>query len=107
MTLLEKLEFLAKSYGLTEHKFLQKYHAHYGLMKKLRTGYKADAKDVKKLCKILDFDINDFLDDSSTVSNEIKEGEHFVKKASPISISKDMVLEDYPPEDNSRYEEKD
>lgn len=107
MTVLEKLEFLAKSYGLTEHKFLQKVHAHYGLMKKLRAGYVAQASDVKKLCKILDFDINDFLDNSSSVSHKLKDGEHFVKKASPVNIPKDAILEDYPPEDNSRYEEKD
>lgn len=107
MTVLEKLEFLAKSYGLTEHKFLQKYHAHYGLMKKLRGGYVAQASDVKKLCRILDFDINDFLDDASSVSRDLKKGEHFVKKASPQKEYKDVVLEDYPHEDNSRYEEKD
>ena len=107
MTLLEKLEFLAKSYGLTEHKFLQKYHAHYGLMKKLRDGYVAEAKDVKKLCKILDFEVNDFLDDSSSVASELKEGEHFVKKATPIVIPANPIYEDYPREDNSRYEEKD
>ena len=107
MNVLEKLEYLVKSYGLSEHKFLQKYHAHYGLMKKLRSGYKAEAKDVKKLCKILDFDVADFLDESSSVSSKLKEGEHFVKKASPTSIPLDAVLEDYPREDNSRYEEKD
>lgn len=107
MKLLEKLEFLAKSYGLTEHKFLQKYHAHYGLMKKLRNGYEANAKDVKKLCKILDFDVTDFLDETSSVSPELKKGEHFVKKASPTNVPAYAVLEDYPHEDNSRYEEKD
>ena len=107
MNVLEKLEFLAKSYGLTEHKFLQKYHAHYGLMKKLRAGYVAEAKDVKKLCKILDFDVNDFLDETSTVAHKLNKGEHFVKKASPTNIPAYAVLEDYPHEDNSRYEEKD
>lgn len=107
MTVLEKLEFLAKSYGLTEHKFLQKYHAHYGLMKRIRLGYKTEPKDVKKLCKILDFDVEDFLNDSSSVSNELKEGEHFVKKATPQVVPENVISEDYPPEDNSRYEEKD
>ena len=107
MKLLEKLEFLAKSYGLTEHKFLQKYHVHYGLMKKLREGYVATANDVKKLCKILDFDVNDFLDDSSSVASELKQGEHFVKKATPTKIPAYPIYEDYPREDNSRYEEKD
>ena len=107
MTVLEKLEYLVKSYGLTEHKFLQKYHAHYGLMKRIRGGYVPEAKDVKKLCKILDFDVNDFLDDSSSVNHVLKEGEHFVKKATPQVIPQDAVLEDYPHEDNSRYEEKD
>ena len=107
MTVLEKLEFLAKSYGLTEHKFLQKYHAHYGLIKKLRGGYEAQPSDVKKLCKILDFDIEDFLSNSSSVDHKLKDGEHFVKKATPQQIPTDVVLEDYPREDNSRYEEKD
>lgn len=107
MTVLEKLEFLAKSFGLTEHKFLQKYHAHYGLMKRIRLGYKTEPRDVKKLCRILDFDVEDFLDDSSSVSSELKEGEHFVKKATPLVEPAHAISEDYPPEDNSRYEEKD
>ena len=107
MTVLEKLEFLAKSYGLTEHKFLQKYHAHYGLIKKLRAGYVCQPSDVKKFCKILDFDVEDFLSDKSSVGRELKEGEHFVKKASPTVMPKATVLEDYPRGDNSRYEEKD
>ena len=107
MTVLEKLEFLAKSYGLTEHKFLQKYHAHYGLMKRIRLGYKAEPRDVKKLCKILDFDVEDFLSDSSSVSSQLKAGEHFVKKATPQVVPENAISEDYPPEDNSRYEEKD
>ena len=107
MTVLEKLEFLTKSYGLTEHKFLQKYHAHYGLMKKLRNGYVAQASDVKKLCHILEFEINDFLDETSSVSKDLRAGEHFIKKAPSQREYKDVVLEDYPHEDNSRYEEKD
>lgn len=107
MTVLEKLEFLAKSFGLTEHKFLQKYHAHFGLMKKLRNGYKPQPLDVKKLCKILDFDVEDFLDESSSIGYKLKDGEHFVKKASPQKMPKHPVYEDYPHEDNSRYEEKD
>lgn len=107
MTVLEKLEFLAKSYGLTEHKFLQKYHAHYGLMKRIRGGYEPQASDLKKLCRILDFDVTDFLDNSSSVSDKLKEGEHFVKKATPIKVTGDVIYEDFPREDNSRYEEKD
>ena len=107
MTVLEKLEYLAKSYGLTEHKFLQKYHAHFGLMKKLRGGYNPQANDVKKLCKLLNFDIEDFLDASSSVSHTLKDGEHYIKRAVPQKLPKNPVFEDYPPEDNSRYEEKD
>ena len=107
MTVLEKLEYLAKSYGLTEHKFLQKYHAHYGLIKKLRGGYETQPADVKKLCKILNFDIEDFLSNTSSVSRNLKSDEHFVKKGSPEHIPTYAVLEDYPHEDNSRYEEKD
>lgn len=107
MTVLEKLEYLAKSYGLTEHKFLQKYHAHFGLMKKLRSGYVAQPGDVKKLCKILNFDVVDFLDETSSVSRDLKEGEHFVKSAEPQKMPKYPIFEDYPREDNSRYEEKD
>lgn len=107
MTVLEKLEYLAKSFGLTEHKFLQKYHAHFGLIKKIRAGYQAQPADVKKLCKILEFDIEDFLDNSSSVKHDLKPGEHFIKKTTPQKVPHDVVLEDYPPEDNSRYEEKD
>ena len=107
MTVLEKFEFLIKMRGLSEHKFLAKYHVHFGLVKKLRSGYEATEADVKKLCKIYDFDVKDFLDPTSTVSQRVKPGEHTIKRGSPQVIPENVVLEDYPHEDNSRYEEKD
>lgn len=107
MTVLEKFEFLVKSYGLNEHKTLAKFHVHFGLMKKLRTGYVAQPNDVKKLCKILNFDIADFLDPTSSIDRKLKEGEHVIKKAKLREIPNYVVNEDYPHEDNSRYEEKD
>lgn len=107
MTVIEKLEFLAKSYGLSEHKFLARFHTHFGLMKKLRNGHEANPNDVKKLCKELNFDVEDFLDSKSTVSSEIKDGEHMIKMAKIEVIPAGVAPEDYPHEDNGRYEEKD
>ncbi len=107
MTVLEKFEFLIKARGMSEHKFLAKYHVHFGLVKKLRAGYEATEQDVKKLCKIYDFDAKDFLDPTSSVTQRLKPGDHLIKKATPLVEPENAVLEDYPHEDNSRYEEKD
>lgn len=107
MTVLEKFEYLVKSYGLNEHKTLAKFHVHFGLMKKLRAGYVAQPSDVKKLCKILNFDVDDFLDSSSSIASKPKDGEHVIKKALQQETPSYVVSEDYPHEDNSRYEEKD
>ena len=107
MTVLEKFEYLVKSYGLTEHKTLAKFHVHFALMKKLRNGYVAQPNDVKKLCKILNFDVQDFLDPTSSIAGKLKDGEHVIKKASDLEAPAYALSEDYPPEDNSRYEEKD
>lgn len=107
MTVLEKFEYLVKSYGLNEHKTLAKFHVHFGLMKKMRAGYVAQPGDVKKLCRILNFDVADFLDSTSSIAPKLNEGEHVIKKAQEKEIPGYAVSEDYPHEDNSRYEEKD
>ena len=107
MTVLEKFEFLIKLRGMSEHKFLAKYHVHFALVKRMRAGYEPQEADVKKICKIFNFDIKDFLDPTSSLSQTLKPGEHTIKRAVPIKVPEDVVLEDYPHEDNSRYEEKD
>ena len=107
MTVLEKFEYLVKSYGMNEHKTLAKFHVHFALMKKMREGYAPQPNDVKKLCKILNFDVSDFLDPSSSIAGKLKDGEHVIKKATEQDVPNYVVSEDYPHEDNSRYEEKD
>lgn len=105
MTVLEKFEILIKARGLTERQFLMQNHVHFGLVKRMRSGYMPVEKDVRKMCKLYNFDCADFIDPTSTIIDEIKPGEHMIKKAVPDC--KDHLLEDYPPEDNARYEEKD
>ena len=60
------------------------------------------------MCDELGLDINDFLSESSTLSKELlKDGEHLCAKTKGTLYKESMILEDFPREDNSRYEEKD
>lgn len=105
MKVLEKIELLIKGHGITERQFLMQYHAHFGLAKRIRGGYNPNVNDVKKMCRLLNFDPVDFLDPTSTLVEPVREGEHLVKPF--VQASNNAVYEDYPHEDNSRYEEKD
>ena len=46
-------------------------------------------------------------EEGKSILKRIKDGEHVIKKATEQDVPNYVVSEDYPHEDNSRYEEKD
>jgi len=107
MKFLEKIAFIEGKMNISDGAFCARYKMKYSLLKKWRAGQGAPTpKDVKYLCKEFNLDVEDFLDDTSTLAREVKEGEHPCK-VKPIEDRDNVIYEDYVREDNSRYEEKD
>lgn len=108
MTIIEKIDYLIKSLDISERQFSKKYHIRHANIKKLRkSSIKPCKSELFYLCDSFDLDADDFIDDSSTISYlDIKKGEHLCAKKAHEEI-KNTVNEDYPFEDNARYEEKD
>ena len=107
MNFQEKVAFIQKSLLLTDGAFCTRYKVKLSLLKKWRAGQiKPTSKDVKTVCKEFNLDVTDFLDDSSTLSKNVKQGEHPCA-TKPVVERANVVYEDYAREDNSRYEEKD
>ena len=109
MTVLEKVLFLQKSYNLNDRAFCSRFRIKYGLLKKWKDGsVKPESKYLFFLCCELELDINDFMSDDSTLSKEgMKNNEHLCKVHKKNQPIESEILEDFPREDNSRYEEKD
>lgn len=108
MTIIEKIDYLIKSLDISERQFSKKYHIHHSLIKKWRNSTLKPCKsDLSFLCDEFDLSIDDFMNDSSSISYlDIKKGEHLCARK-PQEEIKNTVSEDYPFEDNARYEEKD
>lgn len=107
MNFQEKVTFIQNSLHLTDGAFCTRYKIKLSLLKKLRAGQVKPAnKDVKTICKEFNLDVADFLDDSSTLSRNVKPGEHPCA-TKPVAEKPNTIYEDYAREDNSRYEEKD
>lgn len=109
MTVLEKVIFLQKSYNLNDRSFCSRFRIKYGLLKKWKNkSLEPEAKYLFYLCCELELDINDFMSNDSTLSKEnMKENEHICKAHKKAKQVDSEILEDFPREDNSRYEEKD
>lgn len=109
MTVLEKVLFLQKSYNLSDRSFCSRFRIKYGILKKWKDKViEPESKYLFYLCCELELDINDFMSNESTLSKEnIKEGEHICKIHKKNKTITSEILEDFPREDNSRYEEKD
>ena len=109
MTVIEKVSFLQKSYNLNDRAFCSRFRIKYGMLKKWKDGLaKPESKYLFYLCCELELDIDDFMSNDSTLSKEVmKEGEHMCKIHKKDTPVESEVLEDFPREDNSRYEEKD
>jgi len=108
MTVVEKVDYLIKYLDLPEWKFAKKYRIRKNVIRKWRNGEALPKpENVKYLCEKFGLSIEDFLDDNSSIDirgcyadehrilGKIKKEEH------------NGISEDYPHEDNFRYEEKD
>ena len=108
MTVVEKVDYLIKRLDLTEKEFSKKYRIRKNIIKKWRSGEATPKpENVRYLCDKFGLSIEDFLDNDSTLDRAAFANEHRV--VGKVDPKKKTVLihEDYPQEDNSRYEEKD
>ena len=103
MTTIEKIDFIIKTTRWSEKRFIRKFFLSKDSLDRWHLGEKINDKDVHNICKYFKLDPKDFLDDSKNI---------FLKstiKFCEFSLNEDEIgiLEDYPHEDNARYEEKD
>ena len=107
MKFLEKVAFIEKSLHLNDYAFCTRYRIKISNLKKWRKGLlKPTVEDIRWVCNYFHLDANDFLDDSSTLSKTVNEGEHPCL-TKPEVEKPNTIYEDFVREDNSRYEEKD
>ena len=107
MNFQEKVAFIQNSLHLSDGAFCARYKIKLGLLKKLKSGQvEPTNKDVKTICKEFNLEVTDFLNNDSTLSKNLKPGEHPCA-TKPIQEKANTIYEDYVREDNSRYEEKD
>ena len=107
MKFLEKIAFIQNKLHLNDYAFCTRFRIKISYLKKWRKNLLSPTEEnVKWVCNYFNLDATDFLDDSSTLAKEVKEGEHLCA-TKPIQESGNVVYEDYVREDNSRYEEKD
>lgn len=107
MTVIEKVDYLLKRLNLTERQFAYKFRIRKGIIHKWRVGQAIPrSENVKYLCEQFGFSVPDFLDDGSTLNVEGGfADEHII--LGKIKKQSDEANEDFPHEDNFRYEEKD
>lgn len=103
MLAIEKIDFIIKTLKWSDKRFSKKFYLKKDSLEKWRSKEVFPMeKDVKNICKYFHLEINDFLDDSRIIF--LKNTDKFCN----FSLNDDEVVnEDYPQEDNSRYEEKD
>lgn len=107
MTLLEKIDFIQKRSGLADKKFCKKYGLSLPVLWQIRKElYQPDKSELARLCDAFNLDLDDFMDNSSTIRiTAVKPGEHICKI---VNKQEDCdIYEDFPCESNDRYEEKD
>jgi len=107
MTVVQKIDYLINELRVSSKKFCKDYGIQPQLLWQWRKNLIIPTeKDILRLCTIYKLDPVDFLDPKSSISNgELKPGEHH---CAVISTTVDNgVYEDFPREDNGRYEEKD
>jgi len=107
MTLKNKIDFIQARTGLGDKKFCKEYGISLPILWQIRKDlYKPEKSELAFLCKKLNLDLDDFMDDSSSVKIvNLEPGEHTCKLA---NVQEDSdIYEDFPQESNDRYEEKD
>ena len=109
MTVIEKIDQLEKALDVNDRKFAKDFHIPFLLLKKWRSGkVRPKANELAYLCEQFGLSLTDFMDDNSSISRDQKyANEHDciarISSEKPVSI----IYEDYPREDNGRYEETD
>ena len=103
----EKIAFIEKKLNFNDYTFCTRFRIKISYLKKWRKGLlQPTTNDVKWLCNYFNLDANDFLDNSSSLAKNIKDGEHPCATM-PVTEKGNCIYEDFAREDNSRYEEKD
>lgn len=108
MTVIEKVDYLIKYLDLTERQFSKKFRIRKNIIQKWRKGEASPKpENVKYLCAKFDLSVSDFLDDSSSIDvKNCYANEHKCVRRYEEN-NDNAVSEDFPPEDNFRYEERD
>ncbi len=108
MTVIEKVDYLLKCLGLTERQFAKKYRIRKNIINKWRIGAAyPKAENVAYLCNKFGLSVEDFLDDNSTLDINAKYADEHRILGKIRSNETNFNNEDFPNEDNSRYEERD
>lgn len=107
MTLKDKIDFIQKRSGFGDKKFCKTYRISLPVLWQIRKDlYKPEKSELAFLCQKFNLDLDDFMDDKSSVKIiGIKPGDHPCKLAN-VQADSD-IYEDFPWESNDRYEEKD
>ena len=107
MTVIEKVDYLINKLHLSEIEFSIKFRIRKSAIGKWRKGIaQPKVENIAYLCKVMKFQVQDFLNDSSTLDrNHIKEGEHMILALQDNNVN--ACDEDFPKENNMRYEERD
>ena len=103
MTTIEKIDFIIKTTRWSEKRFIRKFFLVKDALDQWHSGVKIEEKDLTNICKYFRLDPKDFLDDSKNIF--LKSTNKFCEFS--LNEEEIEVLEDYPHEDNARYEEKD
>ncbi len=103
MTALEKIEFILKTLKWSEKRFTRKFYLKSDSLENWRNGNNIpNESDVKNICKYFKLNIKDFLNEDRVIF--LKNSDKFCS----FSMNEESTVpEDFPREDNSRYEEKD
>lgn len=103
MKAIEKIDFIIKTTKWSKRRFTKKFYLAKDALDRWYAGDEPDENDVKNICKYFRLSPQDFLNDNLNIF--LKSTDKFcVFSLDDNDISSP---EDYPREDNARYEEKD
>ena len=102
MTTIEKIDFIIKTTKWSDRRFQKKFYLKKNSLEKWRNKeVEPMENDVRNICKYFHLEIKDFLDANKIIF--LKNTDKFCN----FSLNdEDVVFEDFPREDNARYEEK-
>lgn len=106
MNFSQKIIYIQESLKQNDKEFASKYKIKLATLRNWKSGKVVPTEnEIKLICKDYNLDVNDFLNDKSTL-NDPKKGEHLCATVVRADSS-NVIYEDFAREDNSRYEEKD